>query len=221
VRRLLPDLADAVDPHVEYADPGRTRRDGRPWLVVNMISSVDGAVAVGGRSGQLGGPADRAVFQALRGLADVVLVGAGTVRAERYGPPRKAGQRIGVVTRGGNLDYSSLLFASGAGFVVTTEDGPVLPATVDAVRAGHTEIDLPVALAQLDADVVLCEGGPSLNGDLLAAGCVDEWCLTLSPKLVGGSSSRSSAAGDERPIGMRLAHLLEADGFLFTRFVRA
>jgi hypothetical protein len=126
--------ADHVELVDAYAEPARRRVDGRPWLLVNMIASLDGAVALGERSGGLGGPADQRVFAHLREIADVIVVGAGTARAESYGPPRKAGQRIGVVTRRANLDWTSPLFTSGAGFVITAADAPDVP--VDAVRPG-------------------------------------------------------------------------------------
>jgi riboflavin biosynthesis pyrimidine reductase len=218
MRRLFPDAADAVDPATEYTDARRRRQDGRPWIVVNMITSLDGAVAIDERSGGLGGPADRQVFAILRGLADLVLVGAGTARAERYGPPARAGQRIAVVTRAADLDWTSPLFASGAGLVITTEDAPAVP--VESVRAGRGTVDLVGALGQLSADVVLCEGGPSLNGDLVTAGAVDEWCMTLSPMLVGGSAGRAARSSAAHPLGFAVVHVLEEDGFLFVRALR-
>src|SRR5436190_4757356 len=206
MRRLLPDVADDVEPAEAYADPGRHRVGGRPWLLVNMIASLDGAIALGERSGGLGGPPDQRVFQQLRDLADVIIVGAGTARAERYGPPRRPGLRIGVVTRRANLDWTMPLFSSGAGFVITAEDAPSVP--VDAVRAGHGEVDLAGALAQLDHELALCEGGPTLNGDLLTADLIDEWCLTISPLLAGGTAGRAAMSATEHPHPFRTAQLL-------------
>jgi riboflavin biosynthesis pyrimidine reductase len=219
MRRLLPEPAEVIEAAPAYADPGRARHDGRPWLLVNMIASLDGAVAIDKRSGGLGGPADQRVFGVLRALADVILVGAGTARAEGYGPPKRPGLRVAVVTRSAQLDWSAPLFSSGAGLVVTTEDAPAVP--VDSVRAGRGTVDLPGALAQLDGEVVLCEGGPSLNGDLLAADAIDEWCLTLSPMLIGGSAGRAALSTAAHPSGFRLAHVLEEDGYLFLRALRA
>jgi riboflavin biosynthesis pyrimidine reductase len=200
-----------------YAEPRRQRHDGRPWLLVNMISSVDGASALEGRSGGLGGEGDRAVFSVLRSTADVILVGASTVRSEGYGPPKKTGQRIAVVTRSARLDWSSALFTSGAGVAVVPED--VEPPPVPAIRAGTGGVDLDAALRQLDVPVVLAEGGPSLNGQLLAAGVVDELCLTIAPRLVGGGARRIFA-GPEAVTDLELVHLLEEDGFLFCRYLR-
>ena len=219
MRRLFPEALDAVDPVAAYTDARRRRHDGRPWVLVNMITSLDGAVAIDQRSGGLGGPADQRVFHLLRDLADVVLVGAGTARAERYGPPAKPGQRIAVVTRSANLDWSSPLFASGAGIVVTAEDAPAVP--VDSIRAGRGAVDLGAALERLEGEVVLCEGGPELNGELITIGAADEWCLTLSPMLVGGGAGRAARATMSRPTEFDLVHVLEEAGFLFLRAVRA
>jgi riboflavin biosynthesis pyrimidine reductase len=223
VELLYPPPARRIDDVLTaYADPGRAAVGERPWVLVNMIASVDGATAVQGRSGGLGGPGDRAVFHALRDLADLVLVGAGTARAERYGPPRKAGQRIAVVTRSANLDYGGPLFTSGAGLVVTTASSPELP--VETIRAGGDEVDLAAALAALrrrhGTTIVLCEGGPSLNGDLLAAGAVDEWCVTLSPRAAGGDAARLARGTVAVDAPLTLAHVLTDDGFLFCRYVR-
>jgi len=219
MRRLFPDALDDVDPVAAYTDARRRRHDGRPWVLVNMITSLDGAVAIDQRSGGLGGPADQRVFHLLRALADVVLVGAGTARAERYGPPAKPGQRIAVVTRSANLDWSSPLFASGAGLVVTAEDAPAVP--VDSIRAGRGTVDLTAALDLLEGEVVLCEGGPELNGELITIGAADEWCLTLSPMLVGGGAGRAARAATSRPTGFELVHVLEEASFLFLRAIRA
>ena len=219
MRRLLPQRADHVELIEAYAEPARRRVDGRPWLLVNMIASLDGAVALGERSGGLGGPADQRVFAHLREIADVIVVGAGTARAESYGPPRKAGQRIGVVTRRANLDWTSPLFTSGDGFVITAADAPDVP--VDAVRAGHGEVDLAGALGQVEGEVAICEGGPTLNGDLLAADVIDEWCLTVAPLLAGGMAGRAAVSAVEHPSSFGLAQLLEEDGFLFLRALRS
>jgi riboflavin biosynthesis pyrimidine reductase len=149
----------------------------------------------------------------------MIIVGAGTVRAEGYGPPRKAGQRIGVVSHSGNVDTSLPLFASGAGFLIVPEDAP--PQPIDTVRAGVGALDLVAAVAQLDADFVQAEGGPGLNGALLDADLIDELNLTISPQLAGGDGPRlitHAAAATRR---LELAHVLEDEGFLFTRYVRA
>jgi riboflavin biosynthesis pyrimidine reductase len=189
-----------------------------------MVASADGATAVDGRSGPLGGAGDRAVFATLRGLADVVLVGAGTARDESYGPPRREGLRIAIVTRSLRLDWDSDLMRSGRAIVVTTETAGEVPAGVTAVRAGRDDVDLTLAvqrLGEIGAGVVMAEGGPSLNGTLVAAGLVDELCLTVSPHLVAGRSERVAHGAAAVLSRLDLAHVLEEDGWLFLRYVAA
>jgi riboflavin biosynthesis pyrimidine reductase len=220
MRRLFPYQADEVTVEEAYSDPIRRRhRDAAPWVALCMVASIDGATAVEGRSRGLGSPADTAVLLGLRQLADVIVVGAATVRAEQYGPPSTAGQRIGVVSSAGaGLDTGSTLFSSGSGFVITAESAPPLP--IDTVRAGHGRVDLRKALQLLDVDFVQGEGGARLNGSLFDADLVDEINVTISPNIVGGDSARvvSGAASALRRFTLR--HVLEEDGFLFNRYVR-
>jgi riboflavin biosynthesis pyrimidine reductase len=207
-----------------------------------MISTLDGAVAVHGRSGMLGGPGDHRVFQVLRSLADVILVGAGTARDERYGPARlddtlrhqrrQRGQPpvppIAVVTRSANLDWSSPFFteAEARPIVLTTSDYDQATRTrgekvAEFVVAGHDRVDPRQALAYFHRSgyrSVLLEGGPGLNADVVDAGLLDELCLTLSPRLVAGSGPRVLAGPElPHPLDLDIIHLLEEDGFLFYR----
>ena len=182
-----------------------------------MITTCDGATEVDGRSGVLGGPADLARLIGLRAAADVVLVGAGTVRTEHYGPPSKPGLRIAVVTRSCDLDFGTPLFTSGAGLVVTTLDAPAVP--VQSVRAGHGEIDLAAALGQLEVDLVHVEGGPQLNARLLADDLVDVIHLTFAPHLTG-ARGRSIAEGAFDPRRFALAEAEVVEGFVFARYER-
>ena len=138
VRQLLPEPIDPIDPIAGHAEAARPRPPDRPWVMCNMVASVDGATAVDGVSGPLGGAGDRAVFTALRSMADVILAAAGTVRAEGYGPPRTPdaqqterlgrGQtrwpRIAVVTSSLDLDLTTALFTDApvAPIVITTTD---------------------------------------------------------------------------------------------------
>jgi 5-amino-6-(5-phosphoribosylamino)uracil reductase len=228
------------------AADARPAPDGRPWVLVNMIASLDGAITIEERSGGLGGPADKAMFSALRGVADVILVGAGTVRAEGYGPARPSeairaarrarGQaevpRIAIVTRSLDLDADSSLFTESVQPPIVITSGSSDPArrtafedVAELMVVGDDAVDLEAALASLreaGTEVVTCEGGPSLNGDLVAADLVDEWDLTVSPLLVSGHAGRSSRGPlPPAPISMALARMLEADGHLLTRWVRA
>ena len=240
MRRLLPTPSDQVDLLGAYA-PSEVAPD-RPFVRCNMISSIDGAIAVEGRSGMLGGPADRRVFGTLRSLADVILVGAGTVRAEGYGPARtdpglrpereRRGQTavppIAVVTSSANLDWSAPFFtaAEARPLVVTSPEGAGRAGerardVADVVVAGGGQVELAAVVAALHARGmrhVLCEGGPALNAELAHAGLLDELCLTMAPRLVGGAGPRVLAGEELRPpADLEVVQLLEEDGFLFYR----
>jgi riboflavin biosynthesis pyrimidine reductase len=190
--------------------------------------------------------ADGRVFQVLRSLADVILVGAGTARAEGYGPAllddelraqRTArGQSvvppIAVVTGSGNLDWSSPFFteAEARPVIVTTRASDPgarkrAEAVADVVIAGEDRVDPAEALRQLGRAghrSVLLEGGPGLNADVVHAGLLDELCLTLSPRLVAGEGTRVLAGPELMPpLQLRVVHLLEEDGFLFARLAPA
>ena len=224
MRQLLPTFVDPVDPMAVYADPPVAA--GRPGVRFNMIASVDGATAVDGVAGGLGGEADRALFALLRRLADVVLVAAGTARAEGYGPSPVP---IAVVTRSCRLDWDSRFFTAqfARPVVVTVATAPAeararAAEVADVVVAGERDVDLARALDVLGARgwrAVLCEGGPTLNGQLAAAGLLDELCLTLSPCLVGGDAKRLLAGPLlPGPPTLTLASACEEDGFLFLRY---
>ncbi len=225
-----------------------------PWVRANMVESADGAATLEGRSGGLSGPADRLVFAVLRSLADVIVVGAGTARAERYRPVR-AGEvwaalrpgrppapPIAVITRELDLNADAPLLAAAAEgartIVLTSEAAPAARRAAaarhaDVIVAGRDAVAPAAAMAALAARGhrrVLVEGGPSLLGQIVAAGLLDELCLTLSPVLEGGRARRILAAppgrvrpgpdGADAATGLRLAHVLEADGSLLCRYQR-
>ena len=218
-------------------------REDRPsgtGVALNFISSLDGRIAVDGRSAPLGGPADRALFHALRARTDAVLVGAGTVRDERYGPlikseqVREARGREGleeqplalIATSSLQLDPALPLLADPASHLVilTGSHGELAPcaARVDYVRGPHLADGLAQARERFGLEVVLCEGGPSLAGALGAAGLIGELFLTLAPLIVGdvpGAPAMLRGAGPPVPLALELRMLLEADGTLFARYV--
>jgi riboflavin biosynthesis pyrimidine reductase len=183
-----------------------------------MVASIDGSTVVDSNSRSLSSKTDQEVLLTLRDIADVLIVGAATVRIEGYGPPRKHGQRVGVVSRRGDVDASTPLFTSGAGFLILPEDAPLT--SIDSVRAGKGDVDFAGALAQLDANFVQAEGGAQLNGALSAADVIDELNLTISPQLAGGDGPRVTSGSAQLSRKMQLAHVLEQDGFLFTRYLR-
>ena len=217
MRRLFDSPTDHVTVREAY-DVERPRPATRPWVGVCMVSSIDGSTVVDSNSRGLSSKADQEVLLTLRDLADVLIVGAATVRIEGYKPPRKAGQRVGVISRRGDVDVTTPLFTSGAGFLILPDDAP--PAAVDSVRAGAGAVDLAGALAQLDAQFVQAEGGATLNGALAAADLIDELNLTISPQLAGGDGPRVTGGAQQLSHRMRLVHVLEEDDFLFTRYLR-
>ena len=230
MRQLLPHPAE----HVELASVyrrDRPPRAERPWVVTNMVASADGAATLEGRSGGLGGPADRQVFRLLRASVDVVVAAAETVRVERYrpilGPPPVP---IAVVSRSLALDWSSPLFteAPARTILLTCEAADRgarrrAEAVADVVVAGGEAVEPGLALAALAErghQVALCEGGPDLLAQLVAADVVDELCLTVSPLLVGGAGPRILTGGAATaPLRLVLDSALEDDGFLLLRYL--
>jgi riboflavin biosynthesis pyrimidine reductase len=219
MRRLYPPEAATESISVlEAYDVPRTRHPNRPWIGLCMVASVDGSTVVDQRSAGLSSPTDSKVLHTLRDLADVILVGAATVRIEGYGAPARRGQRVGVVSRTGDVDPSSELFTSGAGFLVIPESAP--PSDVPAIRAGVGELDLRAAVAQIEARFVQCEGGATLNAAMFDADVIDEINLTVSPQVCGGDGPRLAAGAGDLVRPYRLAQICEEDGFLFTRYLR-
>jgi riboflavin biosynthesis pyrimidine reductase len=220
----------------------------RCWVRANMIASADGGATFDGRAGGLAGPGDRVLFKVLREMADVVLVGAGTVRTENYSgvqlnvaarQTRSAGGQsevppIAVVTASGALDPTSRLFTN-------TETSPLIFTTTAALEATrdrlHGRADVlgastsdpnvvhPAAvLAELtDRGLyrVLCEGGPTLLGDIIERNLLDELALTVSPKLVAGGGPRVASSRAPVSTNLRTAHILtDDDGYLYLRYSR-
>ncbi|GHH63364.1 dihydrofolate reductase family protein [Lentzea cavernae] len=198
----------------------------RTWVTANFVSSVDGAVSVDGRSAGLGSPADRRIYLLGRELADVVMVGAGTVLAEGYrGARRSRPLPIAVVTARGSLTPDMPLFTdtSVPPIVITCEAArmPSLPAEV--VVAGDTDVDLEVAVAALAArglHRINLEGGPRLFGSMVAGGLVDALNLTIAPVLAVGGASRIAHGSVTPPVDLALASVLRADDVLLLRYQR-
>ncbi|MGH9115006.1 MAG: pyrimidine reductase family protein [Acidimicrobiales bacterium] len=238
MRRLYPDPTDldgAEELEGQYLlEPGRHVR-------ADFVTSVDGAIEVDGRSGGLGGPADRSVFTAMRAVADAILVGAGTVRVERYGPVvleersrRRRSDRgqgelpaLAVVSARGDLDPAAGIFAGRDRPILLTtataaEARPDLARVADVVVCGETRLDLKAALDHLASrglERVLCEGGPSLLGSLLQEGLLDELCLTASPLIAG--AGHPTLTGQRRlaaPAQLRIEAVMEGDGMIFSRY---
>ena len=219
----------------------------RIWLRANFIASLDGGATVAGTTGRLGGPGDRALFSLLRELADVILVGAGTVRVEDYSGARPTiaqrqsrqarGQsevpQLAIVTKSGRLDRDMPVFTR-------TEVPPLVctcAAVADQTRRGLAgvadvvecstddpgrvdEAAVLAALADRGLYRVLTEGGPMLFSSFVERGLLDELCLTIAPSLVGGQGGRIAAGPGQVLTGMRCAHILtDDDGYLYTRYL--
>lgn len=249
IQHLIPAGSGDVDPLAALAAEARPAPAARPWVLANMVTTLDGATAIGGVSKPLGGPADKAVFSAIRAVADVVLVGATTVIEEQYRPPRPsdrviASRRaqgrtdrlvIAVVTSSLSLPPDLPLFddPSYRPLILTVATAPREPRValesvaeiIDVTAAADGRVHLLSALVELHRRghrQVLSEGGPSLNGQLAAADLIDEWNLTLSPILASGASDRPARGPDVvDPQRMTLTRLWQGDGLLFGRWVRS
>jgi riboflavin biosynthesis pyrimidine reductase len=209
---------------------------------VNFVASADGAAWLDGRSGGLSSPPDKRVFALLRDLTDVVLVGAGTIRVEGYsypdfGPERRDRRRalglaelptFAVVSGTLDLDPSSRLFVGApvrtlvlTSAAAAADKRAALEPVADLVTAGEDRVDLAAAVDALAARGlrrILSEGGPTLFGGLVAAGRLDELCLTVSPLLAGPAPGRIAAGAGHPPVTLRLLRLLAEDDSLFTRY---
>ncbi len=238
-QRLSRTAAELID---AYAYP----TGEQPYVRANMVATLDGAAwGPDHRSRSISSPIDQWAFNHLRGLADVLVVGASTVRTERYGPavtPSEMadhraglGQRpdpvIAVVSNRLDLDPAAKLFTTAREptIVLTTESSPAdrrraLAENARVVVAGAESVDFGKALAVLaDAGLhrVQCEGGPTVLTHLAAAGLLDELCLTLTPRIGGSDAPRILTGAPPVPESrMRLVHILEDDGTLLTRWAR-
>jgi riboflavin biosynthesis pyrimidine reductase len=240
ITSLLPGLAGVLD-DIAIGDH-YSAGVGSPWLRVNFVSSIDGAATVDGKSGGLGGEADHRVFDVLRTLCDVVVVAAGTVKAEGYGAMvldagsvdarvsagLKPQPTFAIVSGSLDLDPKSDVFAKAPvrPLIITSQSAPpneALAKVADIVFCGVKSVDpalMVSALAERGLTRIHCEGGPSLFGSLLAADVVDELCLTLSPLIVGGDSGRIAKGTQPDPRVVSLVGILHSEDTVLLRYVR-
>jgi riboflavin-specific deaminase-like protein len=211
----------------------------RPYLVLNMVSSLDGKATIDWRTKGLSTELDRQLFHRLRTQADAIMVGAGTIRAERYGRMAKSDElRDARVEEGlepdplavvisARLDLPAdlpLLNEPAQRVVIATGSDASLPDSAAEVIYERTGDDLQLLLARLREQhgvrSIVCEGGPTLNTYLFAAGLVDELWLTLNPKVAGGAAALTIVAGKELvdPAELEPISVAEGDGDLFTRW---
>jgi riboflavin-specific deaminase-like protein len=241
MRRLIPDPGPTtVEEQLGSYRPWESGREGRPFVATNFAATVDGRAAIGGRSGAIGSDADTAMLVGLRTRFDAVMIGAGTMRAERYGRPvaaqeaRERRERLGlphepltvIVSGGLDLPWDAPLFAEGARVLVFTASEDEPPATAASLRVVRHpgSVDLGAALRHLREErgvrALLCEGGPRLHGELQALGLVDELFLTIAPKLAGRGAPGILEGELPAVAELELAWLLEQDGELFARYRR-
>jgi riboflavin-specific deaminase-like protein len=240
VRRLIPDAAETtVAEQLAGLDLGPLALDERPYLVLNFATTLDGRAAINGRSGPIGSAADTEVLQRLRTRVDAVMIGAGTMRAERYGrivsnPDFRAyRERTGlghdplaiIISNRLELPWDAGLFTDGGGrvvvFTASDQEPPETATPVSIVR--HSEgVELDRALEWLRKErgirSVLCEGGPTLHGRLREAGLADELFLTIAPKVAGGEGPRVLEGALADVDEVELAWLLESESELFARY---
>jgi riboflavin biosynthesis pyrimidine reductase len=224
LQRLFPapgrTTADAL---LAGLDLGALAPSGRPYVVANMVASVDGRAAVDGRSGPLGGEADKAMFFALRASVDAVLAGTGTLRAEQYSRlVRRPERRAAREARGLRPDPLALVL-SRSGDVpegVPMLDDPEQPRVVYTGEDAEPVRALRRVREEHGVRSLLCEGGPALNAGLLAAGVLDELFLTVAPQLVGGADPLTILSGDAAA-PLELVWALEGGGELFLRYAVA
>lgn len=240
MRRLLPSPGEtSVDGQVEQLDLVSLAHDDRPYLVTNFALTLDGRATIAGRSGPIGSDTDTAMLVGLRTTVDALMIGAGTMRAERYGRPvsdphkRAHRERRGlphdplmcIVSGRLDIPWDAELFTCGQGRVVIfTASDAEAPETATPVRIERHEgrVDLVESMRYLRRErgirALLCEGGPHLHTELLEAGLIDELFITYAPEVVGGEGAHLFAGLAERERPMELAWLLEEDGELFARY---
>jgi riboflavin biosynthesis pyrimidine reductase len=243
LHRLYPQPAAALTAAQAVAglDPGAAAVADRPYVICNFVATVDGKATVGGRSGPLGDQADHELFQRLRARVDAVLVGAGTMRIERYGrlmrdpELRSARERAGlrpdplacVVTRSPHLPVEIPIFqdrdSTIAVYTSATSSFPATPARVEVTRMAPGQLTMTAVLRHLrhhhGVRSILCEGGPTVLGLLLAEELLDEFFLTVSTKLAGGLELPiSTGQAAVEPAELRLMWVLEHRGSLFLRY---
>ena len=240
MQRLLPDPGPTSPAEqVDTLDLAALAPPERPYVVSNFAVTVDGRATISGRSGPIGSATDTAMLMELRACTDAVMIGAGTMRAERYGrmvpdaEHRERRERRGLsrdplaVIVSGTLDlpWEADLFSSGKGkvLIVTSSDRDPPPTeTPTSVLRHPGRVDMSGALAhmrrELGVRALLFEGGPRLHGEMLASELVDELFVTVAPKMAGGGGLRMVEGMPERVRRLEPAWLLAADGELFARY---
>ena len=239
MRRLIPDPGPtSLEAELGSYHPFDKPHEDRPRVAVNMITTLDGRASISGRSKELGSNADTEHLLGLRNRFDAVMIGGGTMRAERYGriitrPEARQNREVAgldpdplavIIIGDLNRHFSAPLFTDGNGRVLTVTHKKTAPETETPVELVTSEglIDVVSVLAHLRREekirALLCEGGPHLFGQLVAADLVDDLFLTVAPVATGGDAPRILEANLPHQAEFTLEGLLEADGDLFCRY---
>ena len=230
---------NSIESLLDSYEVARPARPDRPWVLLNLVVSADGHASIDGRVAELTSASDQRLFHHLRGLSDVILVGAATVRAEKYGPVRvsdavtrqrlaegrAAVPTLAIVSRSLDMDIDKIAGAGQPIVVLTCAAADErrraeIERSAELIVTGDDMVDLRHGLAVLrerGARVVLCEGGAVLNGELAHAGLVDEVCVTVAP-VFGGDPSTTSGLS-RRTLRLDLQHAQTLDGNAFLRWL--
>jgi riboflavin-specific deaminase-like protein len=242
MRRLLPDPGPTtVSEQLETYRPWEEPHQDRPFVAMNFVATVDGRATIEGRSGPIGSDTDTAMLARLRTRFDAVMIGAGTMRTERYGrlaakpETRERRERAGLAAEplmvlvSGRLDlpWDAPLFTEEGGrvlvFTATEAEPPEVAASMQVVRH-EGAVNLTEALRHLRREqgvrALISEGGPHLHDQMQADGLVDDLFLTIAPKLSGGEAPRIIEGPLPGVVDLELAWLLEEEGELFARYRR-
>ncbi len=247
MRQFFPTCTEISDLSGLLAETMMPTDHSGPWVMANMVMSSDGSYSLSGRSGALSSPGDKAIFHTLRTLADVILVGAGTARTERYRRPEPNADVREIRRSRGQAEYPRLALVSGTGAFPADQpflngDGPdplvyrpsetsdtaTAPAGTVIADAGVelrtvagtkvSPVDVVNDLGSDDISVILCEGGPNLLGQLCEAGLLNQLFVTLAPKIAGGSKTGLMGKTDELGLDLELITGLEDSGFLMLNY---
>ncbi len=250
MQRLYPIPAADLEPTAIYDDLWRDLPEppeDRPYVLLNMVTSVDGKAAIGGSASPIGSDVDHRLMRSIRASVDAVMNGGGTLRKERIDPRVGAAWSTRRMARGASPEPLAIILTSSGdipldrrfftypgvprlvicGAATSTERREALATHATLLIAPTARPEVAWALRQLRTTHgvrhLLVEGGPTVNGELIAAGLVDELCWTLAPKIIGSGESLPLVAGPPLPatarLSLRSAYLHEDEFFLRYRFI--
>jgi len=225
MRRLLPDpgpttVSEQLDAYRPWEEP----REERPLVAMNFVATLDGRATIEGRSGPIGSDADTEMLAGLRTRFDAVMIGAGTMRAERYSP---LASKLVIVSGRLDLPWDAPAFTEKGEVLIFTASETAPPETAASIEVVRHEgaVNLVEAMRHLRHErgvrALLCEGGPHIHEQMQADRLVDDLFLTIAPKLSGGEAPRILEGPLPDVVGLELAWLLEEGGELFARYRRS